>query len=335
MTTTPTTPPAPLPPAERVKELLGENKTVQAVAELTGWPRNQILAVVNGVAGWLHDPTTDRITQFTKKAATPPPSAHFQPPATPARTPGGVAPSQLPVTAIDPHPGNLRAQLGDLTELADSIRAHGILQPLIVAPHPSRDGGYQLLGGHRRMAAAQLAGLTAVPVVMHAPADAAQAIEVMLIENCHREGLTPLEKAEAFGKLLRLGLSQAEVAKRTGFHFSTVSSTLTLLDLDAASQERVRRGELTVGDAVAAVRKTRAKKRKSEGRHHDFTWEPEYLTDSHPLAKKAASYCEAREHTMRRRIGRVACGQCWETAIRADEQVVAKASYNLGEGGHA
>lgn len=331
---------APTPPkaAEEVLRHLVAGKTTQQTADLTGWPRNRVVAVINGTKGWLLDPNTDQIYQPGRQGRTAP-TVPFQKPAKPAHAATTAHPAVaeetttvLPVHAIEPHPANIRAQLGDLTELADSIRAHNILQPLVVARHPSRPSGYQLLAGHRRMAAAQLAGLTAVPVVIRGDVDAGTAIELMLIENCHREGLTPMEKAEAFGKLRNCGLSQTQIAKRTGFHLASVNHYLALLDLDEASQEKVRSGELKVGDAIAAVRATRQKARKQEGRTADWTWEPEYLAKTHPLAKKAKKLCEAREHTMRRRIGKTACGQCWETVIRADEQVVMRASANLQNG---
>lgn len=329
MTVQPAAPPA---STEKVVQLLKDGKTSTQVADLTGWPRQRVVAVINGQPGWLLDPDTDKVTQFKRQ----PPAAEFRPPDTvtipdsrahPAVTEDAT--TYLSIKDIDPHPANVRTELGDLTELADSIRQKGILQPLVVARRP---GGFQLLAGHRRMAAAQLAGLTTVPVVIRGAVDPGEAIELMLIENCHREGLTPMEKAEAFGKLRDRGYSQTAIAKRTGFHLASVNHYLTLLDLDEASQEKVRSGELKVGDAIDAVRRARQKNRESRGSTADFTWEPEYLAKTHPLAKKAKRLCEAREHTMRRRIGKTACGQCWETVIRADEQVVMRAAQNLQNG---
>lgn len=333
MTTTPATPAA---PTEQVLRLLADGTTSQATAQQCGWPRTRVLAVINGHKDWLLDPATDKVYTPGKRttaapnfhpptkpaAATPPQAAHTAHPAI-----AEDATTVLPVHAIDPHPGNIRTALGDLDELADSIRVHGILQPLVVARHPTRPGGYQLLAGHRRMAAAQMAGLRAVPVVIRGAVDPGTAIELMLIENCHRSDLGPMEKAQAFAKLRDRGYSQTHIAARTGISQSTVSYHLALMDLDDSSQERVRSGELGAGDAVAAVRKARQKDRQRQGgRVADYSWEPDYLTGNHPLAKKAQRLCAAREHTMRRRIGKTACGQCWETVIRADEQVVVKAS---------
>lgn len=333
MTITPATPAA---PTDEVLRLLADGTTSEATAEQCGWPRSRVLAVINGQRGWLLDPATDKVYMPGK---TSPPQADFRPtrPAQPA-TPAPPAMAEdattvLPVHTIDPHPGNIRTALGDLDELADSIRVHGILQPLVVCRHPSRPGGYQLLAGHRRMAAAQMAGLRAVPVVIRSDVGDGAAIEVMLIENCHRADLSPMEKADAFAKLRDRGYSQTRIAARTGISQSTVSYHLALTDLDESSQERVRTGELGAGDAVAAVRKARQKTRKGQGRTADYSWEPDFLAGTHPLAKKAKRLCEAREHTMRRRIGKTACGQCWETVIRADEQVVVKAALGSSEVG--
>lgn len=338
MNTKPATPAA---PADQVLKLLADGTTSTATADQCGWPRSSVVALINGQRGWLLDPATDKI-YLPGKTAVPQPT--FRAPAKTAEpaktTPAAAHPALaedaitvLPVRSIDPHPGNIRTELGDLDELADSIRVHGILQPLVVARHPTRAGGYQLLAGHRRMAAAQMAGLRAVPVVVRGQVDAGTAIELMLIENCHRSDLGPIEKAQAFADLLKRGYSQSRIAERTGLSQSTVSYHLALMELDESSQEKVRSGELGAGDAVAAVRKARQKARKGQGRTADYTWEPDFLSGTHPLAKKAKRLCEAREHTMRRRIGKTACGQCWETVIRADEQVVVKASLNVQSDG--
>ncbi|MQY07239.1 ParB/RepB/Spo0J family partition protein [Actinomadura macrotermitis] len=114
----------------------------------------------------------------------------------------------LDASLIHPHPANVREDLGDLTELIDSIRANGLLQPLVVRPHPTRDGHFELLAGHRRHAAALQAGRHGerLPVVVrHGVNDDGRAIEVMLIENCQRRELTPMEKAEALGALVNRG----------------------------------------------------------------------------------------------------------------------------------
>ncbi|MEV0660153.1 ParB/RepB/Spo0J family partition protein [Actinomadura luteofluorescens] len=232
----------------------------------------------------------------------------------------------LRIELIEPHPANVRETLGDdLGDLARSIRRHGILQPLTVQPHPSRTGRYRILAGHRRFDAAQLAGLTAVPAIVRHGVTDEGALELMLVENCQRRELGAMERAEALGALVNRGYTQQQIAERTGKSQSWVGYYLALLDLDSAAQEKVRAGELAVTHAISAVRQTRKRTRKKAGSTADFSWEPDHLTETHQLAKAAAKYCQARGHTMRRRIGDVACGACWETAIRLDERKVIEA----------
>jgi ParB/RepB/Spo0J family partition protein len=233
--------------------------------------------------------------------------------------------SYLDVSLIHPHPANVRESLGDLSELTESIHVHGILQPLVVQPHPRRAGHYQLLAGHRRYAAATAAGLDTVPVLVRHGVDDGQALELMLVENCQRRELGPMEKAEAMGALIHRGYTATTISRKTGLASSTVSYYLALLDLDDGSRDKVRTGELTAGAAVAAVRRTRKRTRTKAGSGASWQWEPDFLTDTHPLARKAARLCDARDHTLRRRIGKTACGQCWETAIREDERIAVSA----------
>lgn len=240
--------------------------------------------------------------------------------------------SVLRVERIHPHPSNIREDLGDLTELANSIRRQGILQPLVVQPHPDRKGDYRLLAGHRRLAGAKKAGLDAVPAIVRHGVTDDTALELMLVENCQRRELNPVERAQALGALVNRGYSQAQIARQTGMSVSWVNYYLVLLDLDEESLEAVRSGKLAVGAAINAIRKTRRLERKKNGTDVDYRWEPDHFTDTHALARAAGRLCEARKHTLRRSIGGVACGQCWETAIRQDEQTVLRATLTTPEG---
>lgn len=140
---------------------------------------------------------------------------------------------------IEPHPDNPRKDLGDLTELADSIRQNGILQNLTVVPQ--ENGRYRALIGHRRLAAAKLAGLTEVPCVIVEMSQKEQ-LGVMFAENVQRADLTPYEQAECLQMMIDLGETAAAVAQRTGLSEATVSRRLRLLKLDKKkfdqSQER-------------------------------------------------------------------------------------------------
>ncbi|MGH3189616.1 MAG: ParB/RepB/Spo0J family partition protein [Streptosporangiaceae bacterium] len=231
------------------------------------------------------------------------------------------------IDRVHPHPGNIRSDLGDLTETAASMRAHGVLQPIVVQPHPQISGAYQVLAGHRRLAAARLAGHDQVPVVIRQPPPGVAVEELMLVENCHRRDLSPMDKAEAMGALRARGYPAARIARSIGLAESTVGHYLALLDLAPAAQAKVRSGELSAADAVAAVRRVRKRQRAHDGKPAmgGGDWEPDHFTTRHPLAKKARAMCEAREHFLRRRVGKIACGQCWETVIRADERTVTAA----------
>lgn len=226
----------------------------------------------------------------------------------------------LPLDLVHPHPDNLRSAIGDVTETAESMKAHGVLEPLLAEPDPDQPGHVRVLAGHRRLAAAAMAGLDGVPVIIRESGrDEPEAL--MLIENCHREGLPAMDKAEGMERLIKKGYTPAQIAEMTGFSSPTVYSYLALLDLDDSSRDLVRSGRLSAADALAGVREVRKKQRKKEGKGDPSpVWEPDHFTRDHPLAFAAASLCDQEEHTLRRRVGKVACGRCWESVIRADER---------------
>lgn len=233
----------------------------------------------------------------------------------------------LPIARLREHPANVREDLGDLDELAASIRSHGILQPVIVQPHPTEQGAFTILAGHRRTAAARLTGLSSVPVVVRNAAGA-KAIEIMLIENCQRHDLNPIEKAEAMGKLRRRGMSQADISRAIGLTQSTVSYYLSLLDLDESSRKLVADGRVSAADAVGVVRASRKRGRSAHSPGRSKTSiTAAHFSYAHPLADKARLRCQLAGHDGekygRDRAGynsKVACGACWEYVIRADER---------------
>jgi ParB family transcriptional regulator, chromosome partitioning protein len=240
--------------------------------------------------------------------------------------------SHVHISRLREHPANIREDLGDLTELAASIAAQGILQPLAVEPHPSEPDAYQVIAGHRRLAAARLTNVQQIPIAVRRPGGTAGALEMMLVENCMRRDLGPIEKAEAMGALRNHGLHAAQIARRTGLSDATVGYYLSLLELDDGARKQVRDGRIPVGEAIAAVRRVRAKQRGRRGdRRQGPQWEPDHFDARHPLARKAHAMCNARDHTMRRRIGKVACGQCWETVIRLDEQLAVRTLRSVPE----
>jgi ParB family chromosome partitioning protein len=136
-----------------------------------------------------------------------------------------------------------------LEELAGSMKAQGVLQPIIV--RPSDGGTYELVAGERRWRASQIAGLLKIPAVVREVSDD-RLLELALIENLQREELNPLEEANAYQTLIdELGLSQQEVADRVGKQRATVANALRLLNLPPAVQELVQSGDVTAGHAKA------------------------------------------------------------------------------------
>ena len=180
----------------------------------------------------------------------PKPEVPDRPPQQPA--PRSEAMARIAVDLIDPNPLQPRTvfQPERLQELADSIRANGIIQPLVVRPH---DGRYQLVAGERRWRAARLAALAEVPVFVQDVSDD-RLLEITLVENIQREDLNPIEVARAFERLARdLGLSHDEIARRTGKDRSSITNTLRLLKLPSDIQQLVAEHRLSMGHARAIL----------------------------------------------------------------------------------
>ena len=160
--------------------------------------------------------------------------------------------TDVPIGEIQPNPLQPRRQFakGALEELASSIRAHGLLQPVVVCRAPG--GGYHLIAGERRWRAAKLAGLERIPVILREEIGDADRLALALIENLQREDLTPIEEARAYHHLrTELGLRQEEIASRVGKDRSTVANALRLLQLPLDVQEKVDAGVLSAGHARA------------------------------------------------------------------------------------
>jgi ParB family transcriptional regulator, chromosome partitioning protein len=159
----------------------------------------------------------------------------------------------VPVDMIDASPNQPRSTFDEdsLMALAGSIRARGVLQPVLVRPMVS--GRYELIAGERRWRAAKLAELTAIPAVVRRHDDAAS-LEVALIENMAREDLNPVEEARACAALVEeLGLTREDVGLRVGHSRVTVSNLIRLLDLPDEALELIERGDLTEGHGRALL----------------------------------------------------------------------------------
>lgn len=173
-------------------------------------------------------------------------------PATPAPTTLGGAPASVPIDSIAANPVQPRTvfRADRLEELAASIRANGIIQPLIVRRAGER---YQIIAGERRWRAAKIAGLSEVPVIVQDVADP-RMLELALIENIQREDLNPIETAHAYERLSReLGLSQDEIGRRTGKDRTSIANTLRLLRLPEEVQLLLAENRLFMGHARALL----------------------------------------------------------------------------------
>jgi ParB family chromosome partitioning protein len=159
----------------------------------------------------------------------------------------------IPVASIVPNPHQPRVHFDEesLSELAASIREIGVLQPVLV--RSTGEGTYELIAGERRWRAARRAGLAVVPAVVRTTDDVGS-VEQALIENLHRQDLTPLEEAAAYQQLIEdFGLTHEQVAARVGKSRSSVSNTLRLMSLPASIQALLADGRLSAGHAKALL----------------------------------------------------------------------------------
>src|SRR5271155_293645 len=173
-------------------------------------------------------------------------------PAAPAPAKVDEKPARLPLSSIHANPMQPRTvfQPDRLEELAASIRANGIIQPIVVRQHHD---GYQIVAGERRWRAAKLAGVTEVPVVVQDVADPMM-LELALIENIQREDLNPIETAHAYERLSReLGLSHEEIGRRTGKDRTSITNMIRLLKLPKEVQGLVAVQRLSMGHARAIL----------------------------------------------------------------------------------
>ena len=170
-------------------------------------------------------------------------------PGTPAA--GGEHAREIALDLLSPNPHQPRSQFdaASLDELADSIRVHGIIQPLVVTPALDQPGHYWIIAGERRWRAARLAELQAVPVLVR-DASPQALTELALVENIQRDDLNALEEALAYQALMSdYGLTQAEVAERVGKSRSAVANSVRLLTLPKPAQEAIVAGRMSGGPA--------------------------------------------------------------------------------------
>lgn len=172
-----------------------------------------------------------------------------------AQSEAGSNAEQESLVAIDkvkPNPNQPRTHFNEteLRELSESIKAHGVLQPLLVR---KQDDGFEIIAGERRYQAAKLAGLTEVPVTIK-EADDQAVLEMALIENLQRSDLNPIEEAKGYKQLIKTsGMTQEALSKAVSKSRSTITNSLRLLDLPQQVQDFLYNGKLTAGHARAIL----------------------------------------------------------------------------------
>ena len=173
----------------------------------------------------------------------------------PPRPLGSAGAQTIPVEHLSPGPFQPRTPIDEasLAELAGSIRAHGVLQPLLARPHPASPDRYQIIAGERRWRAARMAGLSEIPALVRDFADA-EAMAAALVENLQRQDLNAIEEAEGYRRLLdEFGMTQGALGDAVGKSRSHIANTLRLLNLPAGVQAEVRHGALSAGHARALL----------------------------------------------------------------------------------
>jgi len=165
------------------------------------------------------------------------------------------ADGRAPIEFLSPNPKNPRRSFGeaDLADLTQSIKDHGIVQPVVVRPSPAQTGHYEIIAGERRWRAAQRAGLTEVPIIVRDVNDRT-ALELAIIENVQRSDLNPIEEALGYQQLIdEHGYSQADLGQVIGKSRSHVANTLRLLKLPDVIRSMLVDGALSAGHARTLV----------------------------------------------------------------------------------
>jgi ParB family transcriptional regulator, chromosome partitioning protein len=169
--------------------------------------------------------------------------------------PGMNADGKVPIEFLSPNPKNPRRHFGDadLTDLAQSIREHGVVQPVVARPSPTQAGRYEIIAGERRWRAAQRAGLSEIPIIVRDVNDRT-ALELAIIENVQRTDLNPVEEALGYQQLIDdHGYTQADLGQVIGKSRSHVANTLRLLKLPDVIRDMLVDGALSAGHARTLV----------------------------------------------------------------------------------
>lgn len=160
---------------------------------------------------------------------------------------------EIAIAKVQPAKDNIRRKLGDVRDLVASVRSVGIVEPLLVTPPADGDDMYTVVAGHRRLAAAEAAGLDLVPCTIRQLSDM-ERVEIMLIENLARSDLSIIEEASGYFRMVEFGLTAKELGARVGRSATHIKARLALLELPAAARSRVDSGSITIADATALLR---------------------------------------------------------------------------------
>lgn len=218
----------------------------------------------------------------------------------------------LRLSEIEPNRNQPRKSFDEnsISALADSIREHGILQPILVRPLPL--GGYQIVAGERRWRAARMLALSEVPVIVRELSDI-EVAQISLIENLQRENLNPIEEAKAFQRLQdEFHMKQEDIAKKVGCSRSTITNALRLLKLPEEIQNMLIKGSLTAGHAKALLSfedkqlMIDAAHQAADGKLSVRQLEKKAANEDEdcPVSMPPKSYYGEMEHALQNRLGR-------------------------------
>lgn len=235
-----------------------------------------------------------------------------------AESPTTIAGAPLWVPLAEVRPGlNARGHVGDIDGLAMSIQAIGQQQPLLVEPHPQ--GGYVVYDGHRRYAALCKLRAKTVKVVVQAPITGTDRAIRQVAMHAQGKPFDPIAECDAIHALFwDRNLALEQIARIVGHSPAWVRDRLALRNLTEGEKTRVRDGRLPLNEAMGIVRERRAERDGKPGAP-GAAGKPAHFGESHPLARAAGKLCRRQRHQAKV-LGKVACGACWEAAIRADER---------------
>jgi ParB family chromosome partitioning protein len=237
----------------------------------------------------------------------------------------------VPIGDLKEDPDNPRKIYRNIAELGQNLKEHGLLQPVVA--RVDKDGNLIIMWGHRRVRAAKGIGWTHIRTIIRYGVQDSSVLAGQLIENSLREDVDPMDEARAVRRWMRQEKisTQLEAAQRLGHSLTWVSNRLMLLNLDQQQADAVSGGTLGIVAAAKIARQATGNTRTSRGSNgssapngnkYSLTRDPvilPYFSSAHALASTARARCKALSHGLAKpKIGAVACGECWEDAIRND-----------------